>query len=52
MAKKAVFWLVIGFAIFYIWSQPEVAAKAVRGVFDFVVEVFRSLIRFFTALAR
>ena len=51
MVKKALFWLIVGFAIFYIWAEPAEAARIVRGIFDFVLEVFRSIITFFTALA-
>ncbi len=52
VVKKAVFWLIVGFAIFYIWAEPTDAARIVRAVFDFILQVFRSIITFFTALAR
>lgn len=45
--KKIVWFLVIGFALFYLVTRPEDAAAAVSGFFD----AFRSLFRFFSALA-
>ena len=50
MIKKALFWLVVGFLIFYLWSAPREAAEGVKSVAGFVEDVFRSLITFFSAL--
>ncbi len=51
VARKAVILLAIGFAVFYLVSQPEGAADAVRGAFDAVVSAFDAVIRFFDALS-
>ena len=50
-AKKGVTLLVIAFALFYLVTQPEGAAAAVRGAFDAVAQAFSAIIRFFEALA-
>ncbi len=42
--------LVIAFALFYVLSQPQGAAQAVRGAADAVGVAFNSLIDFITAL--
>lgn len=42
--------LVIAFALFYVLTQPQGAAEAVRGATDAVVVAFNSLIDFITAL--
>lgn len=51
VAKRSVVVLIIGFAAFYLLTQPESAANAIQGAFEAVVEAFRQIIRFFTALA-
>lgn len=45
--KTAVLVLVIGFALFYLFTQPEAAAGAVKAFFG----AFGSIFRFFTSLA-
>ncbi|QGF24466.1 hypothetical protein [Raineyella fluvialis] len=45
--RKALLVLVIAFAVFYLFTNPEGAAGAVRGFFG----LFGSIGRFFTALA-
>lgn len=51
VARKAVVLLVIAFAAFYLVSQPEGAADAVRGALAAVVDAFDAIIRFSSALA-
>lgn len=51
IARKMVVLLAVAFAVFYLVSQPEDAADAVRDVFTFVGEVFDAIIRFFRRLA-
>ncbi len=51
VARKAVILLAIAFAVFYLVSQPEGAADAVRGAFDAVIAAFDAIARFFGALA-
>ena len=51
VAKKGVTFLVIAFALFYLVTQPEGAANAVRGAFDAVGQAFSAIIAFFNALA-
>jgi hypothetical protein len=51
VARKAVYLLVIGFAVFYLVSQPESAADAVRGALSAVGDAMNAIIRFFNALA-
>lgn len=50
VAKKGVTLLVIGFAAFYLLTQPEDAAGAIKTAFDAVVEGLKAVGRFFTAL--
>lgn len=45
--KTAVLVLVIGFALFYLFTQPEAAANAVKTFFG----AFDSIFRFFAQLA-
>lgn len=42
--------LVVAFALFYLITQPEGAAQAVRGAAEAVVVAFESIIDFVTAL--
>ena len=51
VARKAVYLLVIGFAVFYLVSQPEGAADAVKGALTAVGDAMDAIIRFFNALA-
>ena len=50
-ARRVLAFLVAAFFIFYIITQPEAAAAAVRTVFDAVAYAFQALVRFFTSLA-
>ncbi|MFT3970348.1 MAG: hypothetical protein QM695_08710 [Micropruina sp.] len=45
--KTILLFLVIGFGLFYLYTRPEAAASAVKGVFG----MFDALGRFFTELA-
>ena len=49
--KRFIIFLVVGFAIFYLISQPEAAANAVQALFSALARVFRSIIIFFQSLA-
>ena len=49
--KRILAILVVGFFLFYLITQPESAAAAVRTVFAAVGVAFRSIVRFFTSLA-
>ena len=51
VAKKSVTVLVIAFAAFYLFTQPESAADAIRGVFDAIIDGLEAIAQFFTALA-
>lgn len=42
--------LVAAFALFYLITQPEGAAQAVRGAADAVMVAFNSIIEFISAL--
>jgi hypothetical protein len=50
VAKKGLALLVAGFAAFYLLSQPESAADAVRGAVGAVMEGFEQIVRFITRL--
>jgi hypothetical protein len=50
MPKKLLIWLVIAFAAFYLFTQPEGAANAVGGAFSAVGDAFGSVITFLSAL--
>jgi hypothetical protein len=49
--KRILAVLVLGFFLFYLITQPEGAAAAVRTVFSAVGTAFRSIVTFFTSLA-
>ena len=48
--KKVVSWLVIAFVAFYLITNPEDAAGAVRGAGSFIGDGFESVIRFLTSV--
>jgi hypothetical protein len=50
VAKKGVTLLVIAFAAFYLLTQPEDAAGAIKTALDAVVGGLKAIARFFTAL--
>lgn len=50
MVKKILIWLAIGFAVFYLLSQPTGAANAIKGAADGIASAFNSIITFFTSL--
>jgi len=49
--KRIIIFLIVGFALFYLISQPEAAANAVQAVFAALAKVFRSIIIFFQSLS-
>lgn len=49
--KRILLVLLVAFALFYLFAQPESAAVAVRNVFAAVGRAFNSLLIFFTSLA-
>lgn len=49
--KRIIVILVVGFALFYLISNPEGAANAVQALFSALAKVFRSIIIFFQNLA-
>ena len=49
--KRVLVALIVGFFIFYLISQPEGAASAVRTVFNALSVAFQAIVRFFTSLA-
>ena len=51
LAKRVIVILIVGFFLFYLISQPESAAAAVRTVFNAVAIAFRAVVQFFSALA-
>ncbi|NUR08937.1 MAG: hypothetical protein HOQ45_18270 [Nocardioidaceae bacterium] len=50
--KKVLGILVIAFAIFFVLTQPAVAADVVKGAGGVIQDVFNSFIDFITALFR
>lgn len=48
--KKVVTWLVIAFVAFYLITNPDNAAGAVRGAGSFLSTGFESVIRFLTSV--
>jgi hypothetical protein len=49
--KRFIVFLVVGFFLFYLVSQPVAAANAVRAVAGGLAIVFRSILVFFQSLA-
>jgi hypothetical protein len=50
-AKKGITFLVIAFALFYLVTQPEGAATAVKVAISGIAQAFDAVIKFFNALA-
>jgi hypothetical protein len=50
-AKKGITFLVIAFALFYLVTQPEGAASAVKVAVAGVGQAFAAIIKFFNALS-
>ena len=50
-AKRIIAFLLVAFFIFYLISQPEAAAAAVRTVFGALATAFRAIVQFFSSLA-
>ncbi|MDX6366849.1 MAG: hypothetical protein QOK30_1925 [Nocardioidaceae bacterium] len=50
-AKKGITFLVIAFALFYLVTQPEGAASAVKVAISGIATAFDAIIKFFNALA-
>ena len=48
--QKLLVGLVVAFALFYLLSQPQGAAEAVKGAGDAVGVAFNNVIEFFSAL--
>ena len=51
LAKRVIVILIVGFFLFYLISQPEAAAAAVRTVFGALATAFRAIVQFFSSLA-
>jgi hypothetical protein len=51
VAKKGITFLVIAFALFYLVTQPEGAANAVKDTISVIGDVFDAIIKFFNALS-
>jgi hypothetical protein len=49
--KGFIVFLIVGFFLFYLVSQPVAAANAVRAVFGGLAMVLRSILIFFQSLA-
>jgi nucleoside recognition membrane protein YjiH len=49
--KRFIIFLIVGFFLFYLVSQPVAAANAVRVVAGGIALVFRSILVFFQSLA-
>lgn len=48
--RRLMFWLVIAFAAFWLFTQPEGAAAAVGGAFSAIGNAFGSVITFLSVL--
>lgn len=51
MVKKIVTWLAIGFAVFYLISQPTQAAGAVKGAGNGLRHAANQIVLFFSNLS-
>ncbi|MGA8211487.1 MAG: hypothetical protein WB441_15915 [Nocardioidaceae bacterium] len=50
--KKVLGLVVLAFAAFYLFTQPEGAAEGVRGLMTMVEDAFNAVITFFSTLFR
>jgi hypothetical protein len=51
VVRKSIWVLAIGFAAFYLLSQPRDAADAIQTAFEAVIDAFQQILTFFKALA-
>ncbi len=49
-AKKIFWWVLLGFLIYAIFTQPDKAAAIVRAAWDIVVGGFNAILKFFNSL--
>jgi hypothetical protein len=50
MVKKILQWTLVAFVIYAIFRYPSLAADAVSSVWNFCVQLFKSLFSFFNSL--
>jgi hypothetical protein len=50
MVKKILLWTLVAFVIYAVFRYPSLAADAVTSVWNFIVQLFRSLGDFFNSL--
>jgi len=50
VGKQGLVLLVVAFAAFYLLTEPEGAADAIRGAFGAVMEAFEQIVRFISRL--
>jgi hypothetical protein len=50
MVKKILLWTLVAFLIYAVFKYPSQAANTVQSVWDFVVQLFKSLFDFFNSI--
>jgi hypothetical protein len=50
MVKKILLWTLVAFVIYAIFRYPSLAADAFTSVWNFLVQLFKSLFSFFNSL--
>ncbi|MDN5790346.1 MAG: hypothetical protein L0H25_05690 [Micrococcales bacterium] len=48
--KKIAFWVVLGFMVYAVFTNPDRAADIVGSIWNLILDGFDALQRFFTAL--
>ena len=50
MVKKILLWTLVAFLIYAVFKYPSQAASTVQSVWNFIVQLFKSLIDFFNSI--
>lgn len=48
--KKIVFWVVLGFMVYAIFTNPDRAADILGSIWSLIIDGFDAILRFFNAL--
>jgi len=50
MVKKILLWTLVAFLIYAVFKYPSQAANTVQSIWDFLVQLFKSLLDFFNRI--
>jgi len=50
MVKKILLWTLVAFLIYAVFKYPSQAANTVQSIWDFLVQLFKSILDFFNSI--